>query len=225
MNPMQDTATHPLDTANAPTTDIDTSNISLLQNSTVLQVLTKDHEYTKELVEKIYSTPESDLKTKYKNSFVRHLSRSLVATEMVVYPIVYDILESTKFKEDRDEMITTLKDAHVKIKEDLHEIDQMVPIQADFGNKVDKMMELLTAVNKRERELVTELGDAAFSNKNGTNPLIDEKYASDYLSAKESAPTRPHSNQPLSNPLVQAAACACETPFDKIRDAQREFAD
>lgn len=198
------------------------------QGTPLLKQVAEDHEYATELSQKISTVVETKERMKYKNSLVRNLSRYLVGMEMVVYPVLNELMDNSPLipaGKNATEVFEVLKAAHIKIKEELYDVDQMVAIQADFPAKLDKLMELVDSVFNRESDLISQFSDAAFKNKQGTNPLLDQKFTSDYLAAKESATTRPHSYQPLSNPLILAAACACETPFDKMKDSQREFAD
>eukprot|EP00835_Amoeboradix_gromovi_P005884 NODE_606_length_6171_cov_0.294466.p2 type:complete len:201 gc:universal NODE_606_length_6171_cov_0.294466:4456-3854(-) len=191
----------------------------------VLQVLRADHVYSTNLSESLTNSTETSEKNKFKNSLVRHLSRSLVAEEMVVYPIMKDLLSNAPMKKDVRDALNTLQEAHTQIKSDLCNLDSMVPIQPDFSRTLAQMMELLNTVDSREEELIKEMSDVSYCTGNGVNPLNDPSYADDYLTAKESAPTRPHPSEKQANPLIQAAECACTAPIDKLRDYSREFAD
>ena len=193
--------------------------------TTLQNMIEQDHKYTLELVGKLQSEFDSNMKNKYKNSLVRHLSRALTAEEMVLYPIIDKVITNKKLQANKQVLLETLKEAHLKIKEDLVDMDSMVSIQVDFGKKLEQMMVLLNTVYTKEMDLMTELSNPALTDESGSNLIIDDSFGKEYLSAKESAPTRPHPKQPMSNPIVQAAACAVENPIDKLKDVQREFAD
>jgi hemerythrin superfamily protein len=173
----------------------------------IVDLLAKDHEEAKQLLEEITGAAPSAREDLFWN-LVPELVRHEVAEEVVVYPTIRSDAP------DGDAEVEPRLKEQQKAEEMLSSMEKLDPASEEFASKLDQLRDDVLAHAEAEEENIFPLLRALERDEE----RID--LGARYEKAKASAPTHPHPNAPDTPPgnklLGPIAAFA-----DKVRDAAK----
>lgn len=179
--------------------------MSTADGSDVIAILTTDHHEALELVQRIPSVEDSNVRRDLADIVIAELMRHSVAEEMYVYPAMREHLP------DGDAEVQHDIDEHQQLIEVMKELERIDPNDAAFFDVVSRLDAVLRDhVAGEENDQFPKLR-AALSQEQ-----LDEIGAK-VEAAKKAAPTRPHPAAP-HNALFHKALGPGVGLVDRLRD-------
>lgn len=170
-----------------------------------VDLLTKDHRAVEELFTEFEST-EEDARGEILVEIIRELSIHSAIEEAKLYPVI------EKDVEGGDKLVAESIKEHQRVKEVLGRLD----------GKVDKAhtKEVADMVARLQRDVMhhveEEEGEVFPKLKKALSKTRLDEIGRELNKAKDSAPTRPHPNQPPANELTGKANAALDKARDKV---------
>lgn len=171
----------------------------------IVDLLVQDHHEVNGLFGRFKQSSKPETQSELAKEIVRELSIHAAIEEQFVYPMVRRSVDGG------DELADHAIEEHHEVKELLSDIEKLNPDQAEFAEKMDKVMAAVTEhVEEEEGEVLPELKDATSADKR-------EKIGSLADKAKSLVPTHPHPLVP-GNATAQLLAGPWAGMADRVRD-------
>ena len=175
------------------------------QGDDVVDILTTDHREVLELVQRIPSVEDANVRRDMADTVIAEVMRHSVAEEMYVYPVMRDQLP------DGEEEVKHDVDEHQKLEEVMKKLENIDANDAHFFDVVTELKNLLA--------------HHASDEENDQFPQLRATIPEDQLveigrkveAAKKAAPTRPHPSAPHSE-LFHKALGPSVGLVDRLRD-------
>jgi hemerythrin superfamily protein len=160
--------------------------VSDTDSNDVVDILTTDHHEVLELVQRIPSVEDSNVRRELAETVIAELMRHSVAEEMYVYPVMREQLPNGAEEVQHD------IDEHQKLEEVMKELERVDANDAGLFDVVARLEEVLRAhAGEEENDQFPQLR-AAISH----DQLVE--IGRKVEAAKKAAPTRPHPASPHS---------------------------
>lgn len=175
------------------------------ESNDVVDILTTDHHEVLELVQKIPSVEDANVRRDMADTVIAELMRHSVAEEMYVYPVMRDRLPNG------DEEVKHDTDEHQQLEEVMKELERVDANDAGFFEVMGRLEELL-------RDHISDEEDDQFPQLRSTIPHDElAEIGRKVETAKKAAPTRPHPSAPHSE-LFHKALGPGVGLVDRLRD-------
>jgi hemerythrin superfamily protein len=171
----------------------------------VVDILTTDHQEVMELVQRMPSVEDANVRGDMAHTVIAELVRHSIAEEMYVYPVMREHLP------DGDEEVQHDIAEHQQLEEILKELESADANDAGFFAIVSRLEDVL-------RDHVSDEEDDQFPKLRSTIPhdqLVE--IGRKVEAAKKAAPTRPHPSAPHSE-LFHKAVGPGVGLVDRLRD-------
>ncbi|KAK9895143.1 hypothetical protein P389DRAFT_197211 [Cystobasidium minutum MCA 4210] len=173
--------------------------------------IARDHETLRQCYENYKKATTDDEKQEWVNQYVWTNARHAIAEEIVVYPIMDDLMG-----EEAKEITEKDRDSHQRIKEDLYAFQSKAVTDSDHADAFKQVFESLW-----QHVIPEETEDLPAFEKY----LSEERsleIAKQFRRSQYFTPTRSHPSAPRYTPYETAAGLMA-APIDKLMDLFRSF--
>jgi hemerythrin superfamily protein len=183
-----------------------TSSVQHSSDDDITVELIKDHDEVREMFAKLRGGAAGDERAKIVREMTVELVKHSVSEEVILYPLIRRVLDNG------DQLADSEIEEHAEVEQLLKDLEKMQPGDDGYDEKVDKVIDDVSAHAQEEEEVVF--------------PQLREKCDADELkklgdrvrTIKSIAPTHPHPHAP-DTPPGNLIAGPLAGLVDRVRDA------